>query len=69
MIAREQAARVQRAVQQLEDKYRLPVYLHYMEELPLQEIARVLKIPKGTVKSRLYQARKSLKNMLMEDLV
>lgn len=69
VIAREQAARVQRAVQQLEDKYRLPVYLHYMEELPLQEIARVLKIPKGTVKSRLYQARKSLKNMLMEDLV
>lgn len=64
IIAREQAAEVQRAVQQLDEKHRLPVYLHYMEELPVKEIARILKIPQGTVKSRLYQARESLKNML-----
>lgn len=64
IIAREQAAEVRRAVQQLDDKHRLPVYLHYMEGLPVKEIARVLKIPQGTVKSRLYQARESLKNML-----
>lgn len=67
VFAREQAAEVRRAVRQLDDKYRLPVYLHYMEGLPLQEIARVLKIPKGTVKSRLYQARESLRNMLEVD--
>lgn len=64
IIAMEQAAEVQRAVQQLDDKYRLPIYLHYMEGLPVKEIARILKIPQGTVKSRLYQARESLKNML-----
>lgn len=64
IIAMEQAAEVQRAVQQLDDKYRLPIYLHYMEGLPIKEIARILKIPQGTVKSRLYQARESLKNML-----
>ena len=67
MFAREQAAEVRRAVRRLDDKYRLPVYLHYMEGLPLQEIARVLKIPKGTVKSRLYQARESLRNTLEVD--
>ncbi|HBI61017.1 MAG TPA: RNA polymerase subunit sigma-70 [Lachnospiraceae bacterium] len=67
VFAREQAAEVRRAVRQLDDKYRLPVYLHYMEGLPLQEIARVLKIPKGTVKSRLYQARESLRNTLEVD--
>ena len=67
VFAREQVAEVRRAVRRLDDKYRLPVYLHYMEGLPLQEIARVLKIPKGTVKSRLYQARESLRNMLEVD--
>lgn len=67
VFAREQAAEVRRAIRQLDDKYRLPVYLHYMEGLPLQEIARVLKIPKGTVKSRLYQARESLRNTLEVD--
>ena len=67
IIAREQAAEVRRAVQQLDDKHRLPVYLHYMEGLPVKEIARVLKIPQGTVKSRLYQARESLRNTLEVD--
>ena len=56
MIAKERASEVQKAV-----------YLYYMEGLPLQEIASVLKIPKGTVKSRLYQARESLRNMLEVD--
>ncbi|RKI41100.1 RNA polymerase sigma factor [bacterium D16-51] len=67
VLAKERASEVQRAVRQLDDKHRLPVYLYYMEELPLQEIASVLKIPKGTVKSRLYQARESLRNMLEVD--
>ena len=64
IIAREQAREVRKAVQELADKYRLPVYLYYMEGLPLQKIARVLKIPKGTVKSRLYQAREKLRKKL-----
>ena len=67
VLAKERASEVQKAVRQLDDKHRLPVYLYYMEGLPLQEIASVLKIPKGTVKSRLYQARESLRNMLEED--
>lgn len=67
VLARERAAEVRRAVQQLDEKYRLPVYLYYMEELPLQDIAKVLKIPKGTVKSRLYQARELLRKMLEVD--
>lgn len=67
VIAREQTKEVRKAVQELADKYRLPVYLYYMEELPLQEIAGILKIPKGTVKSRLYQAREILRKKLEVD--
>lgn len=64
VIARERAREVREAIKELAEKYRLPVYLYYMEELPVQEIASVLKIPKGTVKSRLYQARELLRKKL-----
>lgn len=53
-----------RAVNDLADRYRLPVLLHYMEDQPLDEIAAMLKVPKGTVKSRLHRARKILKQKL-----
>ena len=48
----------------LADKYRLPMLLFYMEELSLAEIAAVLKLPEGTVKSRLHRAKKILKQKL-----
>lgn len=68
MLKQEQRNEVRRAVKQLSDKYRVPVYLYYMEELSVSDIAKILKLPQGTVKSRLYQARKLLKNQLgMED--
>lgn len=52
------------AVNELADRYRLPVLLHYMEELPLEKTAAILKIPKGTVKSRLHRAKKILRKKL-----
>lgn len=38
--------------------------LHYLEELGVREIATVLDIPEGTVKSRLFNARRALKKVL-----
>ena len=38
--------------------------LHYLEELSVAEIATILGIPQGTVKSRLFNARKALKMAL-----
>lgn len=64
ILCKEQYREVRKAVEQLEDKYRIPVCLFYMEELSVGDIAKVLKLPQGTVKSRLYQARKLLKNQL-----
>lgn len=55
---------VQRAVEALPEKYRVAVLLYYMEELPLAQIASLLHIPQGTVKSRLHQARKLLRQQL-----
>lgn len=64
ILRREQLKEIRKAVSHLEDKYRLPICLYYMEELSIADIAKILKLPQGTVKSRLYQARKLLKNQL-----
>ncbi len=68
IIAREEAQTVRQAVAALPDRYRLPVLLFYMEDLKIPEIAAVLQIPQGTVKSRLHKARKRLAQDLKEVL-
>ena len=62
--ATEEQACVRRAVNALPEKYRMPILLFYMEDLKISEIAGVLKLPEGTVKSRLYKAKKVLKKEL-----
>ncbi|MBE9917586.1 RNA polymerase sigma factor [Paenibacillus donghaensis] len=52
---------VRKAVQDLPEILRVPVLLYYMSDLPVNEIAKALQIPQGTVKSRLHQARQKLK--------
>ncbi len=64
MLKKEQIRQLRQAVKKLDYKYRIPVYLYYMEEMPIDSIARILKLPKGTIKSRLYKAREILKKQL-----
>ena len=45
----------------LPDKLRLTMTLHYVEGLEVAEIARVLGLPEGTVKSRLSRGRERMK--------
>ena len=64
VLRAEERWQVQCAVDALPEKYRVVVLLYYMEELPLAQIGSVLRVPEGTVKSRLYQARKLLRQQL-----
>lgn len=64
VLQKEETARVREKVRGLDERYRLPVYLYYMESLSVEEISYILKIPRGTVKSRLYKAREILRNQL-----
>lgn len=48
----------------LDNKYRLPMVLYYVEGYTVEETARMLKLPQGTVKSRLHRGRKLLKDAL-----
>lgn len=45
------------AVAQLDEKYRIPVVLYYFDEQNVGAISEVMKLPQGTVKSRLHKAR------------
>lgn len=68
VLKQELRTQVQEAVAQLEDKYRVPVYLYYTLQLPVEQIGKIMNLPRGTVKSRLYKARKLLKQKL-EDVL
>lgn len=54
-------------VEKLPERYRLPMYLYYYEELSVKEIAHVIKSTEGTVKSLLSRGRKMLRDELKED--
>lgn len=45
----------------LEEKYRVPLVLYHCEGYSVQEIAKILYLPKGTVTSRLARGREILK--------
>ena len=60
----EKSAVLKSAIAALPEKYRVIILLYYMEEMPQEKIAEILHVPTGTVKSRLYAARKLLKSEL-----
>jgi RNA polymerase sigma-70 factor (ECF subfamily) len=64
IVRQETVQMVRRMTEELPEKLRIPVYLYYSRELPLEEIAEAMHIPKGTVKSRLHKARLMLKSRL-----
>lgn len=64
--SREQKNLLQRAVNGLSDAHRAIVVLYYLEDLSVGEIAYTLDIPEGTVKSRLYYARKKLRKAITD---
>ena len=62
----EQQREVQKALSSLNEEYREILLLRYMEELDYSEIAAVLNLPTGTVKSRLNRAKAALKSALLK---
>jgi len=57
---------VLRAIDALPEQFRETVVLSDVEGLSYEEIARVLEVPVGTVKSRLFRARRMLQAKLYD---
>lgn len=64
VIRKERELQVRKAVAELPEKMRQVVVLFYTEEMSITQIAEILKVSEGTVKSRLHNARKTLKERL-----
>ena len=56
---------ITRAIDALPDEYRAAVVLSDLHELRYAEIARILAVPEGTVKSRLFRGRRLLQKKLV----
>jgi RNA polymerase sigma-70 factor, ECF subfamily len=52
-------------INSLDEDLRIVTLLFYYEDLPQKEIAQVLNIPSGTVRSRLFRAKKRLRALLL----
>src|SRR5262245_44329284 len=62
--ARERAEHLWNAIESLPEKLRLVVVLAGIEGHDMHEVSTLLEVPEGTVKSRLFLARKQLKERL-----
>lgn len=58
-----------KSVMSLPKKERTVIHLFYYEDLPVKEIAKMLKIKESAVKTRLSRGRKHLKEMLGDELI
>jgi len=60
------AAIVQKALHALDDRYRAPVTLFYMQQHSYREIAEILSVPIGTVMSRISRGKAELRRQLSD---
>ena len=63
-ITNDRKQAVSDAMQKLPEDYRLVLQLRVVEDLPYEQIAQIMQVPVGTVKSRLSRARLQLKKIL-----
>ncbi len=68
LIAAERQRAVARAIATLPEKYRVPLILRDLEERGYEEIAAILRVSEGTVKSRISRARALLRSKLRAHL-
>ncbi len=60
----EMQSQTREAIAALPFNQRVVIVLHYLNDLDVPEIAQILELPAGTVKSRLYYARENLRQKL-----
>ena len=66
LLQKSQAEALREMIRQLPQRYRLPLQLYYSADLPVKEIAKLMKLPESTVKTRLRRAKEQLRQKLEE---
>ena len=57
---------LERALSRLPEEFRTVLLLAEVEGMPLEEVARVMSCPVGTVKSRIFRAKERLRGLLAD---
>jgi RNA polymerase sigma-70 factor (ECF subfamily) len=63
-IALDEAQRLRSAIDALPEKYRTVITLYHLQGKQYEEIAKVLELPMGTVKTHLFRAKEHLRRLL-----
>jgi RNA polymerase sigma-70 factor (ECF subfamily) len=66
LIQHQRTSMIEEAIAQLPEKYRRVIVLRHTEERDYAEIAKMLKLPIGTVKAHIFRARELLNKALRE---
>jgi len=69
MLEAVEGGRIFQKVMDLPSDYRTVVALYYFEELPVSQIAEILNLREGAVRTRLCRARKMLKDILSREVL
>lgn len=63
LIRKEEEGQFMKTIEQLPGPHRAVLLLHFIEDFSLEDIARITETPVGTVKSRLYYARRAFRKL------
>jgi RNA polymerase sigma-70 factor (ECF subfamily) len=63
-IARDEAEMLRTAIDELPERYRIAITLYHLQGKQYEEIAKVLDLPMGTVKTHLFRAKEILRRRL-----
>nr|WP_200899972.1 sigma-70 family RNA polymerase sigma factor [Clostridium cylindrosporum] len=66
-VSVEEKVDLYRAIDLLNDKYKTVIIMKYFNDMKVLDIASIMDIPEGTVKTYLSRAKRDLKNILKED--
>ena len=69
MLAEETMGEIRSAMEQLKEEMKVPLVLRDIEELSYEEIAKILGLSLGTVKSRIFRGREKLREILVQKKV
>jgi RNA polymerase sigma-70 factor, ECF subfamily len=67
MLSSEERSAVRAAIDRLPERYRAPLVLRYYHNLSYSEISATLSLSEGTVKTRIFRAKKQLQKAVMNN--
>ena len=69
ILSDERASIIETAIDELPENYKTAIILRHSEEKSYEEISKILNIPLGTVKARIFRAREMLKKKLKGKII